>query len=435
VTGRVTARVAVFGVIAVVGFVGGLGLGRPELIAIAAAPVLILAVGVVRDEAPAPEFAATLGRERALEGEWVDLEVVVAAAETIRRVELLLEVPAGLTLHAASDESRGRRLSIEGGAVAVRVDADTATKLRFVLRCDQWGGYRLGPLTVRSEATLGVRHYAASYDLDLILKVFPPEHALRELLAPLNTQLNLGELVSRRVGEGIEFAELHPFGEGDDPRRINWRASTRKGSLWMNRRHPERNSDIVLLIDAIAGGRIRSEQTLNYAVRASASIVSSHLGRRDRVGLMMMGGRIVWLRPRMFDLQRYKILEALTDSRLRPPAPGASVAIPPRVLPPQAMLIALTPLIDDEVVAALNDIVGRGHDTAIVEIAPEPFLDTPDGPIEELGRRIWLLQREVVRRRFRGRGVAVVEWDPRTPFENALRSVASFRRAMRRAPA
>lgn len=433
--GHVTARVTIFGIVAVAGLVAGLGLGRPELIAVAAAPMLLLAVAIARDHTPRPVVDVSAELERALEGDRVNLWLVVSAVETIRRMELRLEVPGGLLLVAATDDATGRVLTIEDGVVAVRVDQRTPTRLRLDVRCDHWGAYRIGPLVGRVESTFGVRRYEMSLDLGLVLKVFPPENALREMLDPVHTQLNLGELVSRRSGEGIEFAELHPFGPGDDPRRINWRASTRRGSLWLNRRHPERNSDIVLLIDAVGGGRIEALQALDYAVRASASIVSSHLGRRDRVGLMMMGGRLVWLRPQMFDLQRYKILEALTDSRLRPPAPGASVAIPRRVLPPLAMVIALSPLLDDAVVGALNDLAGRGHDMAIVEIAPDSLLDPPDGPIEELSRRIWELQRESVRRRFRGRGVAVVEWDPRDPFESALREVASFRRAMRRAPA
>ena len=99
------------------------------------------------------------------------------------------------------------------------------------------------------------------------------------------------------------------------------------------------------------------------------------------------------------------------------------------------MLIALSPLIDDAVIAALTDLVGRGYDMAIVEIDPSSFLSPSDGPVEELSRRIWSLQRDSVRRRFRARGVAVAEWDPIDPFEDALREVSAFRRAVRRAPA
>ena len=434
-TSRVTSRVAIYAVVAIVGLLAGLGLGRPELIAAGAAPLVLLAVGFALDHEPRPVFDVSLDRERALEDEGVDVSVTISSAETISRLEICLEVPDGLELRSAVDDGNAHSLTVENGCVAVRVERGKTTRLRLGLVCRHWGGYRLGPLRISSENRLGVRRYEASVDTPLVLKVFPPEHALREMLDPVRTQLNLGELVSRGSGDGIEFAEVRPFGAGDDPRRINWRASSRRDSLWVNQRHPERNSDVVLLIDAVMGGRREAIRALDYAVRASASIVSSHLGRRDRVGLLMMGGRLVWLRPRMFDLQRYKILEALTDSRLRWPAPSGSLAVPRRALPPHAMLIALSPLIDDAVVAALTDLVGRGYDMAIVEIDPASFLSPSDGPVEELSRRIWSLQRDSVRRRFRARGVAVAEWDPTDPFEDALREVSAFRRAVRRAPA
>jgi uncharacterized protein (DUF58 family) len=434
VTSTVTARVAIYSVVTIIGLVGGLGLGRPELIAVAAAPLVLLAFGVGRDHEPVLVVDLALARDRALEDEHVDVFVTISARRTISRLEVHLAVPDGLELRNAADEGRGRSVPVEQGSVAVRVDGGEPTRLRLGLVCRHWGGYRLGPLHVGSEERLGVHRYKETIDTELTVKVFPPEHALRELLDPARTQINLGELVSRRSGDGIEFAELRPFGAGDDPRRINWRASSRRGALWVNQRHPERNSDVVLLIDALMGGRREAVRALDYAVRASASIASSHLGRRDRVGLLMMGGRLVWLRPRMFDLQRYKILEALTDSRLRPPSLTGSVAVPRRTLPPHALLIALSPLIDDAVVAALIDLVGRGHDMAIVEIDPASFLAPPVGPVPELARRIWSLQREGVRKRFRARGVAVAEWDPRDPFETTLREVSAFRRALRRAP-
>jgi uncharacterized protein (DUF58 family) len=220
---------------------------------------------------------------------------------------------------------------------------------------------------------------------------------------------------------------------GDDPRRINWRASSRRQSLWTNQRHPERNSDIVLVLDTLTGRSSETVRVLDYAVRAAASISSTHLGRRDRVGLLVMGGPVMWLRPRMFDLQRYKILDVLAESRLRAAYLHGLVAVPRQSVPPRAMLIAITPLLDEGAIDALIELVGRGHDMAIVEVVVDSLLPEPETGETQLARRIWTLQREAMRRRFRRAGVALVRWDPDAPFEKALREVASFRRGTRRA--
>ena len=50
----------------------------------------------------------------------------------------------------------------------------------------------------------------------------------------------------------MEFADLRPFMFGDRVRRINWRASARRGELWVNEQHPERNVDVVLFVDSFA---------------------------------------------------------------------------------------------------------------------------------------------------------------------------------------
>ena len=85
----------------------------------------------------------------------------------------------------------------------------------------------------------------------------PPAGAAAPLvLRPLETQRRPGAEVARAErGEGIEFADLRPFVFGDRVRRINWRASARRGELWVNEQHPERNTDVVIFLDSFAEAR------------------------------------------------------------------------------------------------------------------------------------------------------------------------------------
>jgi uncharacterized protein (DUF58 family) len=105
--------------------------------------------------------------------------------------------------------------------------------------------------------------------------------------------------------------------------------------------------------------------------------------------------------------------------------------IPAHALPPQALLLALTPLLDERMVGALVDGRGRGADVAAVEIAPEPFIQAGGSKADELAYRIWKLQRAAVRSRFRRLGVPVVEWRSGDPLEPVLEEVSSFRRYAR----
>jgi uncharacterized protein (DUF58 family) len=51
--------------------------------------------------------------------------------------------------------------------------------------------------------------------------------------------------------------------------------------------------------------------------------------------------------------------------------------------------------------------------------------------VEQLAYRLWQLQREVVRARYEGVGVSIVEWREGTPLVAALEEVIAFRRRVR----
>ena len=85
--------------------------------------------------------------------------------------------------------------------------------------------------------------------------------------------------------------------------------------------------------------------------------------------------------------------------------------LPVRTLPPQALVLALTPLLDERAVRALLDLRARGFDLAVIEISPVPFVDAGRPASSTTSRyRLWLLRREALRARYLRLGVPVVEW-------------------------
>ena len=176
------------------------------------------------------------------------------------------------------------------------------------------------------------------------MKAYPRPEALRNLLRPAETQLYSGDELARRKGEGTEFADLRPFAYGDRMRRINWRASARRGELWVNEQHPERNMDVVLFLDSFADVRRGSASSLDFAVRAAATLAGRYIRRRDRVGLVSFGGYVRWLAPGSGMAQAYRIVDALLDTEITLSYAWKAIdVVPARTLPPQALVIALTP--------------------------------------------------------------------------------------------
>jgi uncharacterized protein (DUF58 family) len=198
----------------------------------------------------------------------------------------------------------------------------------------------------------------------------------------------------------------------------------------VNDLHPERNTDVVLFLDTFVEARRGDAGTLDLAVRAAATLAEQYLAHRDRVGLVVFGGVLNWLTPATGIVQRYRIVDALLDAEIMLSYAWKDIdVVPRRTLPPQALVVALSPLLDDRALAALTDLRRRGFDVAVIEISPVPFAPPADDDAEPLVERLWLLRRDARRTAFHALGVPVVEWREHEALQAVIEEVAAFRRA------
>ncbi|MFC7642606.1 DUF58 domain-containing protein [Streptosporangium lutulentum] len=104
---------------------------------------------------------------------------------------------------------------------------------------------------------------------------------------------------SRRSGEGGELAGVRPYRPGDRLRRIDWRTTLRTREPYVNATRPERDAEIVLLLDVLheAGGDDGTASVLDATVRAAAAIAEHYTRQGDRVSLTELGPRLRRLRP------------------------------------------------------------------------------------------------------------------------------------------
>jgi uncharacterized protein (DUF58 family) len=363
---------------------------------------------------------AELAAERVLEGDEVGMTVRLVAATAVERLELLVALPHGL--ETGADEN----------PVALWLGAGEERTLEFTVRCARWGAYRPGEVHLRARDRLGLHVFETAVDRRAPLKVYPRPEQLLELLKPLETQVFAGNQVSRVKGEGIEFADLRPFVPGDRVRRINWRASARRGELVVNELHPERNTDVILFLDSFSEARGAGTGTLDLTVRAAAALAERYLTRKDRVGLVSFGGVLNWLLPATGLVQVYRIVDSLLDTQIVLSYAWKDIDILPlRTLPAKALVVALSPLLDERAVGAMLDLRARGFDLAIVDVSPVPFAPAGAGEPEELAHRLWRHRRAALRYRFERAGVPVVEWRDGEELVSALEEVSAYRRHAR----
>lgn len=399
------------------GLLAALVLGQPLIVALAAPFALVLGLGLVWGVDPGLEASVSIDRDRVLEQDEIILELELWAMRGVSRLDILVRLPEGLVVEDG------------GNPVSIRLQGRETRTLRFRLRAARWGGYVFGDVILRGQDSFGLFRFDETLPRNLQLRVFPREEQLRSLLRPRETQPYIGDEVSRRRGDGIEFADIRPFAFGDMVTRVNWRATARRGELWVNDRHPERNNDVVLFLDSFTEARRGEASTLDLALRAAATLARGYIGKRDRVGLIGFGGALRWLQPGMGEAQLYRICEALLDTRILLHYAWRDIAVvPARVLPPQSLVVALTPLLDERSIGALFDLRARGHDLVVFETSPVPYVDPGKTEIELLAFRLWQLRRDSLRERLRRSGVAVTEWKEGTPLAVHVEEVGAFRR-------
>jgi uncharacterized protein (DUF58 family) len=415
-------KVGAYAGLAALGLLAALALRLPELVLLAAPFAVVVAVSAFQVRTPHVEVEVELDRERALEGELLDVWIRFAPADAVERLDVLLELPAGLEVEDGNNPSTLRL--VEGG--------ERLLPLR--LRCTRWGAFRVGRVHLRADDHFGMFRHEAVIDARQPLKVYPTEEVVRTLLRPSETQVFSGNHVARQKAEGIEFADIRQFVAGDRVRHVNWRATARRGELWVNEHHAERNADVVIFLDVFAEARRGEQSTLDPALRAAASLAARFLRQRDRVGFVSFGGMLNWLLPATGARQLYRIVDAMLDTRIiLSYAWQDLVVVPRRTLPPQALVVALTPLLDDRAATALLDLRARGFDLIVIEISPLALVVPKQGEIQDIAHRLWRLRRDAVRGRFERAGVPVAVWDDDSSLTVAMEEVETFRRQARTA--
>ena len=409
-------RVVGYAALGALGLIVGLAASEPVAAAFGAAFVLPVVYGLAAPRPVLPDSDVGLSHGRVLEGDTVDVRLELTANATVDWLALEFQVPARARL------LEGRESLVLGlGAGEVRT-------LRYRINYPRWGSYPVGALRLDGLHRLCTVSSSTERDPTRLVRVYPRIERLRRLVKPLATRPASGSRPAAARGEGIEFAEIREFRAGERVRNINWRASARRGQLLVSDRLPERSSDVVLFLDSLTESATDQESTLDLAVRAVASLVAALLRGRDRVGLLNFGGELDWVLPSAGAAQRYRIIDAVLSSesarlfRWRDP-----LLIPRRVLPPQSLIVALTPLLDWRVNRALLNLRARGYDLALIEVDPLRFAELPRATYGEQAWRIWLLERELIRSRFRRAGVPVSRWSADEPLAAAVEELTSTR--------
>jgi uncharacterized protein (DUF58 family) len=290
---------------------------------------------------------------------------------------------------------------------------------RFEFTVPRWGRRQLGTVGLVLYDRWRLAEGRVTVELPAV-DCYPQPAVQRTRVVLSRLPNRLGEHSARVAGEGVEFTGVREYVPGDRQRAINWPATTRRGRLQVNTFAAERSQDIVLVVDATSDVGEPGSSALDLGLRGAAGAAQAYLDGRDRVGVICyQWGGARWLAPSLGRRQVYKIIDTLLSADAGWARGESFSRLPRAALPPGALVVAFSPLLDHRFVETLRDMRERGFALFVIDV-----LNT--GPstrrtfTDAMTRRIWRMEQEAIRFSLRELGVPVVHWDGVTPLDLPL---------------
>jgi uncharacterized protein (DUF58 family) len=345
------------------------------------------------------------GSQRCFENEQVQL-TVWAAAETFGvAVQLNTSAVDGMQLKVSARPSRQRQ--------TVTVTAE------------RWGRYPIRA-TVDVVAHGGLLTGTGTADATDVT-VFPLTPPQATALPQTELLDRLGTHLTRHIGSGVEYADIRIYVPGDQLRSVNWPVSARRGRLHVTQRLTDRSADVVVLIDGYPQPAGPATDSTERIVRGAAQVVQTALRNGDRAGIVALGGRQPrWLGVDIGQRQFYRVLDTVLGAGAQFETTTGTLA-PRAAVPPGAIVVAFSTLLDTEFALALINLRRRGHVVVAVDVLQGSPFGAEQDPLLD---RMWALQRSAMYRDIGTVGVDVVAWQSDRSLDQSMRTVPDRRRPL-----
>jgi uncharacterized protein (DUF58 family) len=305
------------------------------------------------------------------------------------------------------------------GAGKDSVSAHGVRVLPFTVAGRERGSWALGPVVARVEGALGLVRRSIRYEPADTARVTPSMTGVRRYRLR----------AVRRRGDGTNFASLREYVTGDDPRRIDWKATARREKLITREYTVEQGQTVLVAVDAgrmmtqLAGPLSRFEHALSSATLLAD--VATQSG--DQVGAIVFDDEVRAFVPAARGrpaLQRLR--DAFVPVRATMTEPDYAAAF--RMLSARhrkrSLIVLYTDVIDPRASQSLIALTARGamrHVLVVVALRNDALMaaavpnreSTSDQLYESAAAEELVMAREEALTRMRHAGVTVIDVSPR----------------------
>ena len=376
--------------------------GHGELVALPLPVLLWLTIALRADRPATTMLTAIATPRRCVEGDEVEIRLVLPADGLTYSGEILSSRPADpadpLVEHA------------DGTSWRLRLPAWGRQTVHLMVHVSTPGGALAAAIRVSVPVVVEPRG-------------LPGTAALRSTVR----RPSYGERPARVAGAGTEFLDVSAWTPGTPLRRVHWAATLRTGEIHVAGMAADRSQDVLIVVDAMAEVGPFGDTCVDRAARAAVALARAHLRAGDRVGLAIAGSHLRWVVPATGMRHLIRMINCLLEQREWPELDRlATERIPAQVLLPGALTICLTPLLREESLRVVGDVRRRGHPTVVIDVLDhEPPARARRSDQQAL--RAWRLDRVALHRQLSRRGVVTVRWPTEVSLPAALSPLARRR--------
>ncbi len=166
---------------------------------------------------------------------------------------------------------------IEPEVLFVRVPRGGKQVSAYQLSLAVRGRATLGPVEVHSRFPLGIVDRGLQFDLPAQILVYPRIGRLTQSWRRLTETTHTSSQSARQSSHAADtFHTLRDYHSGDDPRTIHWRTSARRNELMVREFRDQRDTPVVLLLDAWRGPSTSPRDDLMELAISFAATVCVH---------------------------------------------------------------------------------------------------------------------------------------------------------------
>jgi uncharacterized protein (DUF58 family) len=273
---------------------------------LAAAGWLALCTAAALMDASAAPSAKTLAVER-----HVPRKALLGERVTTR---LTLRNPGPRRLAGALRDAWQPTAGAPTGRATFAVAPAGVTEIEVPLRPRRRGELSSEFVVIRSAGPLGLAGRQRRIDVRGAIRVLPAFTSRRHLPSRVALLRRLDGSASVQLrGQGTEFDSLREYVRGDDVRSIDWRATARSTDTMIRTWRPERDRQVVILVDTgrTAAARVGDGVRLDAAMEATLLLAALAREAGDHVHVVLFD-RIV--RARVSRVEGAALLPALVDA-------------------------------------------------------------------------------------------------------------------------